>query len=1168
MAEDHNTVRKIFVSVSPTEYGNVSKNGVAMEEPAAATASLPFEQPEVSGGEEPPVEPGPSTRPVKRRKKYHTMADEYRLNRIMRDKDFKLERSNFYSFKDTLGDWDERATQFLIQLIQKYPKCHFILSSKTVKRMVHWESAHKEMEMAGYTFTILQLRMRWREVLQKYRWTVDYNDSHEIKKRCEYFDEMNHLFGEWDNDATSSLLNQMHRVKLENINKKIMRIGFSGWEKITENINCDGYRFSVDMVEARWRNLVTLYKTMVDHNALPNVEVYTIAYKEDLEKLVNYVPKRRHNYEKVKGRSVKYERFPSNGSRILLQAYKESVQRFMDPNVENNLLWDEITEKLKEEGLDVSAYKVKEILNGMIKGFEKCQYHNSLPGAIRRDVPYYRQLAEIFGVCGRWPHAQTSRTMKMRTLRKFRLRLQASQQLWSSKESRTLLEVYPHVLEGHVSQTLSYQSSDLWLQVAKAYAATGYPKRDVPEIAIHIGLLRQGYAQGNLFPFKEEMRRVKEMEEAVCYSPDVSKFTGDVEITYWSHAAVNHLLAMYIEHQGGSSSPGNKEIVFEKIKADMSKLGYGYSKEEIQDQFRIILTQYNTRKSKLCPSPSAPLQSHNPDAASYWNLLQEVIQLRRSLSLSWTKGAKALSSQAREVLYNVARQEVERIVSKKPTSMTHSKIITQILQDIQIHIKLKKLLDPVPKARQMRLHLLDALRKYEEQKETNEDVAFIHHFLKAHNMTKLFQGNLTDSDILELKSRAKKSSRKRKGNYTNTSIGVKFPKNEKALLNSLHSEDSSEDEDFGSVPYFDGLDNSKEVKHIEDPVKECLVLGLDHLRKSVDKDFADLERKEETDLLLEETDRPGARVDMACDNQSDLLMERTELLYKQLYKNNYNIFPCTKPVSENESLYKFVNNNQEITLIFPRRLKHHDVSSNSRGDIPENKRRLDSLRTSSERRGNSDCMSTKTMSDRGTNASPQTTVFNQYSDIDKIKIEPETRIIQTRSDRKTRFTFFSKMLAEISDYDDDDDDDDIDIKSTSAASTFDRPKRQSRERNRFSPPQTERRKRGRPQKKHSSSKSVLLNPTDVPEATESKNKESQVNMKRLKLEKYEALPRKEVSPTRFSNPEIPDDLVEENVEFERSNEKIIHTLKTMHTEQNDVISQMRGIFKNLREKLA
>lgn len=40
---------------------------------------------------------------VKKRKKYQAMDESYRLNRTMRDKDFKLARSNFYSFKDTLG---------------------------------------------------------------------------------------------------------------------------------------------------------------------------------------------------------------------------------------------------------------------------------------------------------------------------------------------------------------------------------------------------------------------------------------------------------------------------------------------------------------------------------------------------------------------------------------------------------------------------------------------------------------------------------------------------------------------------------------------------------------------------------------------------------------------------------------------------------------------------------------------------------------------------------------------------------------------------------------------------------------------------------------------------------------------------------------------------------
>ena len=59
---------------------------------------------------------------------------------------------------------------------------------------------------------------------------------------------------------------------------------------------------------------------------------------------------------------------------------------------------------------------------------------------------------------------------------------EASQQLWSSEESQALLKIYPDVLETHVSQNLSHQASDLWLQVAKAYAATGFPKRDVPEV--------------------------------------------------------------------------------------------------------------------------------------------------------------------------------------------------------------------------------------------------------------------------------------------------------------------------------------------------------------------------------------------------------------------------------------------------------------------------------------------------------------------------------------------------------------------------------------------------------------------------------------------------------------------------------------------------------------
>ncbi|KAK7084559.1 hypothetical protein SK128_022709 [Halocaridina rubra] len=511
---------------------------------------------------------------VKKRKKYQVLADEYRVNRMMRDKDFKLGRTHLYNFKDTLGDWDERSTKLLIQLVQKYPKSHFLLSTKAERRLGHWEFIHEEMETAGYTFTVLQLRMRWREVLQKYRWTVDYNDSHIIKKKCEYFDEMNELFGNWDEESTQCLLKQMQQMKAENSYKKVIRIGYAGWERMTTILNAEGYRFSIEQVESRWRNMVTLFKTMVDHNALPNVEPRTVGYKDDLEKLVNYVPKRRQIYEKAKGRSVKMERFPTNGIRLLLQAYKHYLSLFLDSRTRNSVVWDKIKQKLKVEGYNYTTLRLKDILNGIIKGYEKSQLHNSLPGAIRRDVSYYRELSEIFDAHGRWPHIQSSRTLEMRNRRKFRLRLQASQQLWSSEESRALLLVYPDVLEAHVNQSANHQCSDLWLQVAKAYAATGCYKRDVPEVAVHIGLLRLGYSQDNLFPFREEMQKVKDTEEAVCYSPAVSKFIGDAEIVYWSHSATEYLLDFYLEHLGSTSSRPRKAEVFDRVLADMQTLGF------------------------------------------------------------------------------------------------------------------------------------------------------------------------------------------------------------------------------------------------------------------------------------------------------------------------------------------------------------------------------------------------------------------------------------------------------------------------------------------------------------------------------------------------------------------------------------------------------------------
>lgn len=65
------------------------------------------------------------------------------------------------------------------------------------------------------------------------------------------------------------------------------------------------FRYSVLQVEARWRMLVTTYKSMVDHNIMPTVEPITAAFHERLSQLVNYEPRRRKDYERYKGKKVK-----------------------------------------------------------------------------------------------------------------------------------------------------------------------------------------------------------------------------------------------------------------------------------------------------------------------------------------------------------------------------------------------------------------------------------------------------------------------------------------------------------------------------------------------------------------------------------------------------------------------------------------------------------------------------------------------------------------------------------------------------------------------------------------------------------------------------------------------------------------------------------------------
>ena len=55
-------------------------------------------------------------------------------------------------------------------------------------------------------------------------------------------------------------------------------------------------------------------------------------------------------------------------------------------------------------------------------------------------------------------------------------------QTWPTEESAALLRIYPDVLESFMAQTTTSQQSDLWVQVAQAFQALGFSKKDTPEV--------------------------------------------------------------------------------------------------------------------------------------------------------------------------------------------------------------------------------------------------------------------------------------------------------------------------------------------------------------------------------------------------------------------------------------------------------------------------------------------------------------------------------------------------------------------------------------------------------------------------------------------------------------------------------------------------------------
>lgn len=59
----------------------------------------------------------------------------------------------------------------------------------------------------------LQIRMRWRELCKKYRNTINHNDMHNTRKTCQFFDELNILFGKYEyTESKVNLAKTFHTV--------------------------------------------------------------------------------------------------------------------------------------------------------------------------------------------------------------------------------------------------------------------------------------------------------------------------------------------------------------------------------------------------------------------------------------------------------------------------------------------------------------------------------------------------------------------------------------------------------------------------------------------------------------------------------------------------------------------------------------------------------------------------------------------------------------------------------------------------------------------------------------------------------------------------------------------------------------------------------------------
>ncbi|KAK7069957.1 hypothetical protein SK128_000937 [Halocaridina rubra] len=181
------------------------------------------------------------------------------------------------------------------------------------------------------------------------------------------------------------------------------RMRFKIWNNIRIVLEEQGYTFTADQVQGRWSTLVNLYQRMVENNSKPHNEKMTMAYKEIMEQVFNYHPERNAKWLKIMEKRGKMPKSVKKNwtyaiDRELLMLYRNRIYRFNNEHVNNNALWEEIVQYLKENAdYSTNADKVRSRFSELIKQFAMVWKHNSQTGTIRREFKHHELLSEKMG---------------------------------------------------------------------------------------------------------------------------------------------------------------------------------------------------------------------------------------------------------------------------------------------------------------------------------------------------------------------------------------------------------------------------------------------------------------------------------------------------------------------------------------------------------------------------------------------------------------------------------------------------------------------------------------------------------------------------------------------------------------------------------------------------